>query len=123
MIWRALGLGFGLAAAILILFWSAGPHFFVDGRSPFQINFVVGAMLGLTLGLMARKLTKAREKEASQAMSLIAVPGLLVMAAVTSHFAVFFPALNPSLDKVFGALMLWFYGFAFIGAAWRVGRT
>jgi hypothetical protein len=40
------------------------------------------------------------------------------MAAIGSHFSVFFPALNPALDKVFGSLMLWFYGFALIGALW-----
>ena len=55
-------------------------------------------------------------KAAVTAMVLVAVPGMLVLAAVGSHFAVFFPDLNPALDKVFGSLMLWFYGFALIGA-------
>jgi hypothetical protein len=49
-------------------------------------------------------------------MALVAIPGLLGLAAVGSHFAVFFPALSPGLDKVFGSLALWFYGFALIGA-------
>jgi hypothetical protein len=51
-------------------------------------------------------------------MAFVAIPGMLVMAAVGSHFAVFFPALNSALDKVFGSLMLWFYGFALAGALW-----
>lgn len=119
---RALGVGFGLCAAILALFWLAGPRFFLEGRTPFQVNFTVGAILGLLLGLVVRLLAGARAMEAPKAMALVAVPGLLVLAAVGSHFAVFFPALNPSLDKVFGSLMLWFYGFALIGALWT-GRA
>jgi hypothetical protein len=115
---RALGLGFGIAAAILALFYGAGPLFFLEGRRPFQINFVAGAVLGLVFGLVVHRLTRARAMEAATAMAFVAIPGMLVMAAVGSHFAVFFPALNPALDKVFGSLMLWFYGFALAGALW-----
>jgi hypothetical protein len=118
MTWRALGLGFGIAAAILVLFYAAGPLFFLEGRRPFQINFLAGGALGLLLGLLAYRFARARAIEAVRAMTLAAIPGMLVMAAVGSHFAVFFPALNPALDKVFGSLMLWFYGFALIGALW-----
>ncbi len=118
MIWRALGVGFGIAAAILVLFYAAGPYFFLEGRRPFQINFAAGGVLGLLLGLGVRRLSRARAIEAPKAMALAAVPGLLAMAAIGSHFAVFFPALNPALDKVFGSLMLWFYGFALVGALW-----
>jgi hypothetical protein len=116
--WRALGFGFGIAAAILVLFYAAGPSFFLEGRRPFQINFAAGAALGLAVGLLINRLTRARAIEAPRAMALAAIPGLLVMAAIGSHFAVFFPALNPALDKVFGSLMLWFYGFALVGALW-----
>ncbi len=115
---RALGLGFGIAAAILVLFYLAGPYFFLDGRRPFQINFGGGAVLGLVLGLAIHRLTRARAMEAATAMAFVAIPGMLAMAAIGSHFAVFFPALNPALDKVFGSLMLWFYGFALAGALW-----
>jgi hypothetical protein len=115
---RAFGLGFGIAAAILALFYLAGPFFFLEGRRPFQINFAGGAVLGLVLGLAIHRLTRARAVEAATAMGFAAIPGLLAMAAVGSHFAVFFPALNPALDKVFGSLMLWFYGFALAGALW-----
>ncbi len=113
---RALGLGFGVCAAILALFWLAGPRFFLEGRTAFQLNFIGGAVLGLGLGLLSHRLARARAMDAPRAMALAAVPGLLMLAAVGSHFAVFFPALNPSLDKVFGSLALWFYGFALIGA-------
>ncbi len=123
MILRSLGIGFGVAAAILALFYAAGPWFFLEGRRPFQINFVAGAALGLGLGLAVHRLTRARAMEAPVAMALVALPGMLVMAAVGSHFAVFFPALAPSLDKVFGSLMLWFYGFALAGAVWTERRA
>ncbi len=110
---RPLLAGTGLAGAILALFWLAGPLFFLEGRRPFQLNFAAGAALGLALGLLVPRLLPG---EASRAMALVAIPGLLELAAVASHFAVFFPALSPGLDKVFGSLMLWFYGFALIGA-------
>ncbi len=118
MIWRALGFGFAIAAAILVLFYAAGPYFFLEGRRPFQINFAGSAVLGLVVGLAVSRFTRARAIEAPKAMALAAIPGLLVMAAIGSHFAVFFPALDPALDKVFGSLMLWFYGFALLGALW-----
>jgi hypothetical protein len=48
---------------------------------------------------------------------------MLAMAAIGSHFAVFFPALNPALDKVFGSILLWFYGFSLVGAVWTARRA
>ena len=119
MMARSLGLGFGIAAAIFALFWLAGPWFFLDGRRPFQLNFTAGAALGLGLGLSVPAILRVPTKAAIHAMALVAVPGMLLLAAVGSHFAVFFPNLNPSLDKVFGSLMLWFYGFALAGALWK----
>jgi Family of unknown function (DUF5367) len=121
--YRAIGLGFALVAVILALFYLAGPWFFLDGRRPFQINFTVGAALGLLLGLVAPRLIRIPSKDAATAMALTAVPGMLVMAAIGSHFAVFFPRLDPALDKVFGSLMLWFYGFALAGALWTARRA
>jgi hypothetical protein len=120
---RALGLGFGLAAAVFALFALAGPLFFLEGRRPFQLNFTAGGALGLALGLLVPRILRVPNPKAVTAMALAAVPGMLVMAAVGSHFAVFFPALEPSLDKVFGSLMLWFYGFALAGALWVAGRA
>jgi hypothetical protein len=119
---RSLGFGFGLAAAIFALFWFAGPLFFLDGRRPFQLNFMGGAALGLLLGLAAPRALRVPGKDAVRSVALVAVPGMLIMAAVGSHFAVFFPDLNPALDKVFGSLMLWFYGFALVGALWTARR-
>lgn len=119
---RSLGLGIGLTAAIFALFAVLGPMFFLEGRRPFQMNFAGGAALGLVLGLLIHRLVNVPPQKAASAMALMAVPGMLIMAAVGSHFAVFFPDLNPSLDKVFGSLMLWFYGFALAGALWRSAR-
>lgn len=120
---KSLGLGFGIAAAIFALFHFAGPLFFLDGRRPFQLNFTAGAVLGLSLGLLIHQVLRAPKKAAAQAMGLVAVPGMLIMAAVGSHFAVFFPRLDPALDKVFGSLMLWFYGFSLAGALWVARRA
>jgi hypothetical protein len=120
---RSLGLGFGIAAAIFALFHYAGPWFFLDGRRPFQLNFTAGAALGLGFGLLIHRILGAPRKAAAQAMALVAVPGMLIMAAVGSHFAVFFPRLDPALDKVFGSLMLWFYGFSLAGALWVARRS
>ncbi|HEY8566336.1 MAG TPA: DUF5367 family protein [Beijerinckiaceae bacterium] len=120
---RALALGFALAAAILLLFYVAGPLFFVTGRRAFQLNFTGAAILGLAFGLVAHRLARARAMEAARVGGLAAVPGLLVLAAVASHFAVFFPGLDPALDKVFGSLALWFYGFLLVGTLWTAGRA
>ncbi len=122
MILKSLGLGIGIAAAIFGLFHVAGPWFFLDGRRPFQLNFTAGAALGLVLGLGTHRILHMPRKAAADAMALVAVPGMLIMAAVGSHFAVFFPRLDPALDKVFGSLMLWFYGFALAGALWVARR-
>ena len=113
---RPLLLGTGLCAAIMALFWLAGPLFFLEGRRPFQLNFTAGAALGLAMGLILPRAIGAGGAEAVRAVALVAIPGLLVLAAVGSHFAVVFPRLSPGLDKVFGSLMLWFYGFALIGS-------
>lgn len=123
MMVRSLGLGFGIAAAIFALFHFAGPWFFLDGRRPFQLNFAAGAVLGLSLGLLIDRILQLPRKTTIHAMAVSAIPGMLIMAAVGSHFAVFFPRLDPALDKVFGSLMLWFYGFALIGALWVARRA
>ena len=120
---KSLGLGFGIAAAIFALFHFAGVWFFLDGRRPFQLNFAAGAALGLGFGLVIDRILRVSRKGAVQAMALTAVPGMLIMAAVGSHFAMFFPRLDPALDKVFGSLMLWFYGFSLAGALWVARRA
>lgn len=120
---RAIAFGAALAAAIFALFLFAGPWFFLEGRRPFQITFTAGAILGLLLGLSVHRLLSLPAPKAVNAMALAAVPGMLAMAAVGSHFSVFFPELNPSLDKVFGSLLLWFYGFSLAGALWTGRRA
>ena len=118
-----IALGFIITAAIFALFSFAGHLFFLEGRRPFQLNFAAGAALGLMLGLFVHRILRAPKHKAATAMALVAVPGMLIMAAVGSHFAVFFPGLDPALDKVFGSLMLWFYGFALAGALWSARGT
>ena len=120
---KSLILGFGITAAIFAVFHFAGPWFFLDGRRPFQLNFMVGAALGLGLGLLIHHVLQVSRKAAIHAMAFVAVPGMLIMAAIGSHFAVFFPRLDPALDKVFGSLMLWFYGFSLAGALWVARRA
>jgi hypothetical protein len=122
VILRSLGLGFGLATAIVALFALAGHLFFLEGRQPFQLNFTAGGVCGLALGFLIHRILHLPKGKAVMGMALVAVPGMLIMAAVGSHFAVFFPALDPSLDKVFGSLMLWFYGFGLAGALWSARR-
>lgn len=119
---RAILLGIVIAAAVLAGFHFFGPQFFIDGRSPFQTNFAAGAGIGLVLGLVGPFVVGARGGERAASAILIALPGLLVMAAVTSHFAIVFRALDPVMDKVFGALMLWGYAFLLMGGLLRWRR-
>ncbi|MGJ3264485.1 MAG: DUF5367 family protein [Salinarimonas sp.] len=113
---RPLLLGLLLTAALFAVFYYAGPLFFLDTTESFQASFVAGGVLGLALGLATPALAGRPRTRAVRAAALILVPLLLVMAAVTSHFAVFFPALDPALDKVFGSWMLWLAGFWLVGA-------
>ncbi len=112
-------LGLVLVSAILAVFAAYGTTFFIDGRSPFQINFAVGAALGLLVGWMGPRMVGARVHDHLRSAVLIAVPLLVVQAVVTSHFQVVFKGLNPVMDKVFGALMLWSVAFVLIGGTLR----
>lgn len=111
----------GLALAILVHagFFLFGPQFFIDGRSPFQINFVAGAVIGLLLGLGLPILLGAAQGERLRVLALALIPFLIAEAAITSHFQVFFRDLNPVMDKVYGALMLWGAAFALLGGLIR----
>ena len=115
MILRPLTIGIVLAAHLFAIFLWFGPLFFLDGRRPFQINFTIGALAGLVIGLALARWRMTAATGGLRSSALVAIPGMLVMAAVGSHFQVFFPALDPALDKVFGSWMLWFYGFMLIG--------
>lgn len=122
---RPLLVGCALAAVLHLVFAAWGEYFFLETRRAFQVNFAAGALIGLVLGLLSPRLAGRDAREASRAMALLAVPGLLWMAAVASHVGVFFPALERGLDKVFGSWMLWLYGFALAGALlveWRARR-
>ena len=45
------------------------------------------------------------------------------MAAIASHFSLLLPNLDPRLDKGFGGLMLWLYGFALVGGMLNIGQA
>lgn len=111
----------GIVLALLVHagFLLFGAQFFIDGRSPFQINFMAGAVGGVLIGLTMPFLVGAPRGERLRAVVLMLIPFLIVEAAVTSHFQVFFRDLNPVMDKVYGALMLWGAAFALIGALIR----
>ena len=111
----ALTAGTLLTVVLFAIFLWLGPLFFIDGRRPFQINFTVAALAGLVIGIVLARWRVTAAIGGMRAAALAAIPGMLVMAAVGSHFQVFFPALDPALDKVFGSWMLWFYGFMLIG--------
>ncbi len=112
-------LGTAITAGVLAVFAAYGPAFFIDGRSPFQINFFAAAIIGLLTGWLAPRLVGARVHDHLRSAVLISVPILVVQAVVTSHFQVVFRELNPVMDKVFGALMLWAVAFVLIGGTLR----
>ncbi len=115
----AIASGIGLAIAVYFAFAMAGTQFFLDGRSPFQINFVGGAALGLIIGFALPALLGAAKGERLATLALVLIPFLMIEAAITSHFQVFYRELNPAMDKVYGALMLWGAAFAMIGGLIR----
>ncbi len=102
---------FGLVVAVLMaaLFRLVGHLFLVEGRSAANLHALGGAAIGLLLGwFMTRRL-------GPRGAVLAVIPGLLLMAAITSHFSLAFPNIDPNLDKGFGGLMLWLYGFMLAG--------
>ncbi len=106
---RLITLGIITALGIAALFRVAGQLFFFEGRNAANMQALAGAGLGLVIGWLVARSGRLR------GVVLFALPGLLLMAAVTSHFGLAFPNLDPRLDKGFGGLMLWFYGFTLIG--------
>lgn len=116
---KAIAIGIIFAALIQVGFLLFGTQFFIDGRSPFQINFIGGALVGLLVGLFVPALLGAPRGERLAALCFLLIPFVMWEAAVTSHFQVFFRDLNPVMDKVYGALMLWGAAFAMIGGLIR----
>ncbi len=107
--WKPLASGLALALLTASLFRIAGPAFFFEGRAAANIQALAGAGAGLACGWAAARAWGLR------GVILAAIPGLLLMAAIASHFNLAYPALDPKLDKGFGGLMLWFHGFMLIG--------
>lgn len=102
--------GLVLALGLVALFRTAGHLVLVEGRLAANLQALAGAGAGFGLGwLVARFCCGLR------GVALAALPGLLLMAAIVSHFGLVFPGLDPRFDKGFGGLMLWGYGFMLLG--------
>ena len=108
-VWKPLMFGLGLALVLAGLFRVAGHLFFIEGRDAANVHAVVGAAAGLALGWLASR------QSGHRGVMLAVIPGLLLMAVITSHFSLAFPKIDPRLDKGFGGLMLWLYGFMLAG--------
>jgi hypothetical protein len=102
-------IGVFAALATFAAFRLGGHLFFFEGRAAANAQAILGALAGTALGFFLARAFGL------QGAALAAVPGLLLMAAVTSHFGLAFPALDPKLDKGFGGLMLWLHGFWIVG--------
>ena len=102
--------GLVLAVSVAALFRLAGHLFFFEGRASANAQALAGAAAGLVAGWLA-----CRHCGGLRGAVLAAIPGLLLMAAIASHFGLAFPNIDPKLDKGFGGLMLWFHGFMLLG--------
>jgi hypothetical protein len=108
--WKPLTFGMVVALAILALFRLAGHGFFVEGRTASTLHALGGAVVGFMLGWAVSRFCCGL-----RGVMLAALPGLFLMAAMTSHFGLALPNIDPRLDKGFGGLMLWLYGFWLVG--------
>jgi hypothetical protein len=114
-VWRPLLFGLVAAAGVFALFRLAGQLFFIEGRTASNMHALGGAAAGLLLGWLAGRMAGGLRGGHLRGAVLAALPGLLLMAAVTSHFGLALPNIDPQLDKGFGGLMLWFHGFWLAG--------
>lgn len=115
--WRFVLAGLALWLLATLIFRFAGQFFFVPDDIVLTIIHVVIAPIlffGTRVILSACGLTGPERLRATAALI---IPGLLLDAAVVSHFALVFPNLEPSLDKAFGGFLLWSYGFILWGGA------
>ncbi len=108
--WKPLTFGLVVALALFALFRLAGQHFFFEGRTAEPAGARRGRYRRGLGWLVARNCCGLR------GVMLAALPGLLLMAAVASHFGLAFPNLDPRLDKGFAGLMLWA-----TASCWRAG--
>ncbi len=108
--WKPLAFGFFVACLVVATFRAGGPFFFFEGRTASMLHGAFGAAAGIAVGWAVGRFCCG-----FRGVMLSALPGLLLMAAAVSHFGLAFPALDPRLDKAFGGLALWFYGFWLAG--------
>lgn len=108
MIIRAMGLGFVLWLASMVLFWFAGDMFFKPGNE--LPVFILAPIIASILTFFCLKLLReARGDEAEAAIGL-ALPGMLLDSVVVHEFDIVLRNMSPSMETPFAALMLLAYG-------------
>lgn len=108
MIVRASLLGFLAWLLATVAFRTLGDSFFYPGS---EIPLFVGGPLGAgALTWAAMKLLGVRPGDQAEAAIALAMPGMFLDAYATHEFATVYPNLDPTLDGVFGALMLVVHG-------------
>jgi len=106
MIIRAAIAGFVIWLIGTLGFRLAGTYFFYPDE-----KLLLGLFIGLPLAMVAvtwalMKLLKVAPGDQAEAAIGIALPGMLLDVFATREFSNVFPALDPTLDATFGALML-----------------
>lgn len=106
MIIRAALVGFVLWLAGTLAFRFYGERFFAPDADGHVILFVAAPILMVALAWAAMKVLRVRPGDQAEAAIGLALPGMLLDAYAVYQFPVIFPNLDPTLDGVFGALML-----------------
>jgi hypothetical protein len=102
-----------LAATLALRFY--GEH--VITVDDIRMSIIAITAAPVLWGFMVLYLGILRVLPENRALAAIAfcLPGMFLDAAVTSHFGLVFPNIDASLDKTFGALMLWAYAWLLFG--------
>ena len=108
MIIRAMGLGFVLWLASMILFRFAGHMFFEPGKE--LLPFVAAPAIAAILTFVCLKLLKEAPGDEAEAAIGLAIPGILLDAVVVHEFDIALPNVSPSMETPFASLMLLAYG-------------
>ena len=108
MIIRAMGLGFVLWLASMILFRFAGDMFFKPGNE-LPVFIATPIIAGILTFLCLKLLKEAPGDEAEAAIGL-AIPGILLDAVVVHEFDIALSNVSASMETPFASLMLLAYG-------------
>ena len=117
-LWAQAAAGFVAWLIATLVFRYLGQTFFWWDANYMTVFFLIaGVVLFFAMRFWLGATGVAAERRPAAAIAFV-LPGMLLDAAIVSHFAIVFPNLDPDMDKVFGALMLWGYGFLLFGALW-----